>query len=85
MGATNKDTITLKTNKEYYDNLPYYVRENFDIMAVHLSGFDYELDELHQGLKLTAKELGTPYFKAQKQLRARENYLREQKIKEENK
>lgn len=77
MGANNKDTITLKTNKEYYDNLPREVRGEFEVMAVHLSGFEYELDELHQELKKDAKSKGKPYFEAQKKLRAREHYLRE--------
>lgn len=81
MGANKKDTITLKTNKEYYDNLPYYTRQNFDILGVHLSGFEYELDELHQELKKDVDSLGTPYFKAKRKLQKRENELREIKNK----
>jgi len=80
MGANKNDTIILKTNKSYYDRLPTYQREEFEIMSVHLSGFDYELDQLHQELKRKVDELGKPYFKAKKELRKRENDLRTIKL-----
>ena len=76
MGANNKDTIILKTSKSYYDRLHPDHREQFEIMSVHLSGFEYELDQLHQELKQKADELGKPYFKAKKDLSKRENELR---------
>jgi len=80
MGGNNKDTIILKTSKSYYDRLHPDHREQFDIMSVHLSGFEYELDELHQQLKRKADELGKPYFLAKKELRKRESDLRTIKL-----
>mgnify|MGYP003678158941 CR=1 FL=1 len=80
MGANKNDTIILKANKSYYDRLHPDHREQFEIMSVHLSGFEYELDTLHQEIKQRADELGKPYFKAKKELRKRENELRTIKL-----
>ncbi len=85
MGANNKDTVILKANKDFYDNLNQNQRSNFDLMAVNLSGQDYELDTLHQELKQREDALGKPYFKAKKQRVKRENEIREQKIKQSKK
>ena len=85
MGANNKDTVILKANKDFYDNLNQHQRSNFDLMAVNLSGQDYELDTLHQELKEVKRATGKPYFKACKDLEKRENEIREQKIKQSKK
>lgn len=81
MGANKNDTIILKANKSYYDNLSQDERNNFEIMSIELSGFDYELDEIHNELKAKTDELGKPYYRAKKKLRHRKHFLREQQNK----
>ena len=76
MGASNRDTVILKANKDFYDNLNQNQRSNFEIMGVNLSGFEYELDELHCEIEKRVKEYGSPYFKAIKERDKRRNELR---------
>lgn len=81
MGANNKDTVILKANKDFYDNLNEESRNNFELLSVELSGFDYELDEIHNEIKKRCDELGKPYYRAKKELRHRKYLIRDGKVK----
>jgi uncharacterized membrane protein YcaP (DUF421 family) len=69
MGATSREFIKLRTDKDYYDSLPPLMRDRFEVIAVDIQDFDYSKDTLHQELKKKSN-------KAYKDVKKREYELR---------
>lgn len=72
MGASGREFIKMRMEKEYFETLPPQIRYNCEIISVDVDGFDYSFDELH-------RELKNKSTKAYKKLKNREYELRHNK------
>lgn len=73
MGASGREFVKIRMDKEYFEGLPPQIRERSEVLAIDVEGYSYEHDELHRELKKKSN-------KAYKDLKKREYDIRHNKI-----